>query len=183
MNVCVFCSAQDVPKNYNDAAIELGTRIAKGGHALVWGGSNEGIMRTLADSVQGEGGKLVGVSMEILKEHARKEVEMIVEKDLAARKATMLTRSDAFIALPGGIGTLDEITDIIALKRHRLHEKPIVFLDTDGFWDGTRQQFEAMERDGFFADGRSNVIAGWRNLVNFSNTPAEAIGYIEGHAR
>jgi|SRR3989344_3321385 len=182
MNICVFCSAQDVPSRYDDAAKELGILIARGKHTLVWGGSNRGVMRTLADSVQEEGGKLVGISMEILKRNARTNVEeMIIEKDLSSRKAMMLSRSDAFIALPGGIGTLDEMTEVIALRRHRIHNKPAVFLNTSDFYAGIETQFDIMEREGFFADGGKDVIEGLVSLAYFAATPEEAMRYIEGH--
>ena len=184
MHICVFCSAQDVPEPYTVAASELGRRIAQGGHTLVWGGSDRGVMRTLADSAQEAGGKLVGISMEIVGGNARQNAdEMVIEKDLATRKATMLKRSDAFVVMAGGIGTLDEATEMIALKRHRVHAKPIIFLDTAGFYEGTKKQFEIMEREGFFADGGKNVMEGFGNLAYFAATPEEAMRYIESYGQ
>src|SRR4051794_1668442 len=108
MNILVFCSAQDVPEKYTKAATELATLIAEGGHTLIWGGSDSGTMKVIADAAQAAGGKTHGVSMELMKELARKNADIMeVAKDLAERKAFMLERSDAVVALPGGIGTLD----------------------------------------------------------------------------
>ncbi|MBI4088110.1 TIGR00730 family Rossman fold protein [Candidatus Kaiserbacteria bacterium] len=182
MNICVFCSAQQVPEKYNDAARMTGSLIAKGGHTLVWGASDRGCMKILADTAQQGGARTLGISMELLKGRARKQIdELIVAKDLGGRKGLMLERSDAFVALAGGIGTLDEVTEIVALRRHGLHHKPIVFLDTDNFYKGTREQFETMEREGFFKDADAGSVVGIGNLVHFAATPEEAMRYIEDH--
>lgn len=182
MNICVFCSAQEVPPKYNEAAKELGECIAKGSHVLVWGGSNRGVMKTIADSVQKHGGKLIGISMEPVKHKAREGAdEMIIEKDLASRKTTMLDRSDAFVALAGGFGTLDEVSEVIALKRHGTHSKPVVLLNTDGFYAGLKEQLTKMEKEGFLGDTDKDVINGLDTVAHFANTPEETLEFIEKH--
>jgi uncharacterized protein (TIGR00730 family) len=96
------------------------------------------------------GGRLVGISVEFLRGVARTDAdEMVIAKDLAERKALLLARSDAIVVLVGGLGTLDEATEILELRKHRLHDKPVVLLNTDGFYDGLLQQLRRMEAEGF----------------------------------
>lgn len=150
MNICVFCSAADLDDRYVVPAREFAELIGKGGHALVWGGSDTGLMKVMADGVQEAGGKLIGVSVEFLAHKARAGAdEMVVTKDLAERKAQMLARADAIVIMVGGTGTLDEATEMLELRKHGLHTKPVVLLNTAGFYDGLRQQFQRMEAEGF----------------------------------
>ena len=182
MNICVFCSAQEVPEKYKEAARELGALIARGGHTLVWGASERGCMKILADAAQNGGARTLGVSMELLKDRARKHIdELIVAKDLGERKKLMLTRSDACIGLPGGIGTLDEMAEVMALKRHGVHKKPIVFLNIADYYDGLREQLERMEREGFLKDRDRDSAEGLENVASFVSTPEEAMRYIESY--
>ncbi len=175
MNICVFCSAQDVPEKYQDAAREFATLIAQNGHTLVWGGSNTGTMKIIADAAQAAGGKIVGISMELLKEKARSNAdEMIIVPTLGERKALLLKRSDAIVALPGGLGTLDEITEVLELKKQNLHKKPITFLNTDEFYDGFKTQLERMNTEGFLPRPLSE-------LLFFAQTPKEAMDYLNAH--
>ena len=172
MNICIFCSANDVAEDYTAAAKELATLIAEGGHALVWGGSNKGTMKVIADAAQDAGGKIVGVSVEMLKGAARPDAdEMIITANLGERKAMLLERSDALVVLPGGIGTLDEVTEILELKKHHMHEKPVVFLSTDGFYAGLKTQLERMEAENFLTRPLSE-------LAFFADTPEEVMRYI-----
>ncbi len=173
MNICIFCSASDVDKQYTDAAREFATLIARSGHTLIWGGSDKGTMKVVADAAQAAGGKIVGITMEMLKDSARPNAdEMLVMKDLPQRKVKMLERSDAFLVLPGGLGTLDEITEIMELKKHNLHNKAIVFLNTAGFYNGFKMQLERMDEEGFLPRALSE-------LLFFADTPADAMRYIE----
>lgn len=150
MNIGVFLSAADLGEQYTVPAKEFGRLIGEGGHTLVWGGSDAGLMKVLADGVQEAGGRLVGVSVEFLHAVARKNAdEMVIARDLAHRKAELLRRSDAIVIMVGGTGTLDEATEIMELKKHGLHAKPVVLLNTAGFYDGLRQQFRRMETEGF----------------------------------
>jgi len=172
MNICIFCSASDVDKKYTDAARELATLIARGGHTLVWGGSNKGTMKVIADTAQAAGGKIVGITMELLRASARQNAdEMLVMKNLGERKAKLLERSDAIVVLPGGLGTLDEITETMELKKHNVHNKAIVFLNTDGFYDGFKLQLERMNKEGFLPRALSEILF-------FADTPQDAMRYI-----
>lgn len=174
MNVCVFCSASDLPAKYTEPAIRLATSLAENGHNLVWGGSNVGLMRDIASGVQDAGGKIIGVSMELLKSTARPNAdEMIITKDLGERKAEMLKRSDAIVTLVGGTGTLDELTDVFEFKRHGLHNKPIIVLNTDNYYAGLQQQLYHMQQEGFL-----NRQAPLDSLIRFVNTPEEVIALL-----
>ena len=146
MNICVFLSAADLDERYTRPAREFAELIGKGGHTLVWGGSDTGLMKVVADGVRETGGRLVGISVVFLRAWARKDAdEMVIAKDLAERKALMLARSDAVVVMAGGLGTLDEATEILELSKHGLHDKPVVLLNTAGFYDGLTLQLQRME--------------------------------------
>lgn len=175
MNICVFCSASDVGEEYTEAARELATRIANGGHTLVWGGSNKGTMKVIADAAQAAGGRIVGISVEKVRADARSNAdEMVITRDWPERKATLLKRADSIVVLPGGIGTLDEATEVMELKKHDLHNKPIVFLDTQGFYDGFKLQMERMDKEGFLPKALSEFLY-------FARTPGEVMTYLTTH--
>jgi uncharacterized protein (TIGR00730 family) len=150
MHICVVLSAADLDERYTRPAREFAELIGKGGHTLVWGGTNVGLMKVVADGVRETGGRLVGISVEFLRDRARKDAdEMVFAKDLAERKALLLARSDAIVVMSGGLGTLDEATDILELRKHGFHDKPVVLLNTAGFYDGLMIQLQRMEADGF----------------------------------
>ncbi|MFI1968949.1 Rossman fold protein, TIGR00730 family [Streptomyces cinnamoneus] len=176
MNVTVFCSAADLDERYTGPAREFAALIGKGGHTLVWGGSESGLMKVMADGVQENGGRLVGVSVEFLAAKARKNAdEMVVAKDLAERKAQLLARGDAVVVMVGGTGTLDEATEILELKKHGLHDKPVVLLNAAGFYDGLKQQFQRMEDEGF-------LPLPLTALVFFAEDAVGAMAYLEESA-
>ena len=150
MNICVFLSAAELSDSYTAPAREFAVSIGRGGHTLVWGGSDTGLMKVVADGVRESGGRLVGISVEFLRHKAREDAdEMIITKDLAERKALMLARSDAVVVLAGGLGTLDEVTEILEQRKHGLHGKPVVLLNAAGFYDGLVLQLRHMEAEGF----------------------------------
>ncbi|MCH0538004.1 TIGR00730 family Rossman fold protein [Streptomyces sp. MUM 203J] len=150
MNICVFLSAADLDDRYTAPAREFAELLGKGGHTLVWGGSDAGLMKVVADSVEESGGRLVGVSVDFLHHKARPGChEMVVTRDLAERKAQLLARADAVVVMVGGTGTLDEATEILELKKHGMHAKPVVLLNTAGYYDGLKEQFRRMDAEGF----------------------------------
>ncbi|MEV6565539.1 TIGR00730 family Rossman fold protein [Streptomyces kronopolitis] len=176
MNICVFCSAADLDDRYVLPARRFAELMGEGGHALVWGGSDTGLMKVMADGVQRAGGKLIGVSVEFLAHKAREGAdEMIVTKDLAERKAQMLARADAIVVMVGGTGTLDEATEILELRKHGLHTKPVVLLNTAGFYDGLQEQFRRMESEGFLPIPLAD-------LVFFAADGAGALAYLAERA-
>jgi len=147
--------------------------MVQNGFNLVYGGSDVGLMKRVATEVQKAGGKITGVTFKDLEHLARKDVdEMIIAKDLGERKATMLLKADAVAVLVGGIGTLDEVTEILEHKKHKRHNKPIVFLNTDNFFEGLKVQMERMNAEGFFTRPLEE-------MVYFANTPKQAIDYIK----
>ncbi len=150
MNIGVFLSAADLDVRYTRPAREFAELIGKGGHTLVWGGSDTGLMKVVADGVRDSGGRLVGISVTLLRSVARKDAdEMVFAEDLAQRKAVLLARSDAIVVMAGGLGTLDEVTEVLELKKHGLHSKPVVLLNAAGFYDGLVLQLQRMDQDGF----------------------------------
>lgn len=129
--ICVFCSSSSaIDAVYFNTAQELGKSIGERGWGLVYGGSDVGLMGAVARSVTQHSGPVVGVIPQTI--HARGIAyetadEMIVTKDLRDRKAEMERRADAFIAMPGGFGTLEEVVEVLTLKQLQLHLKPIIF--------------------------------------------------------
>jgi uncharacterized protein (TIGR00730 family) len=173
MNICVFLSAADLDERYTRPAREFAEAIGKGGHTLVWGGSNTGLMKVVADGVQENGGRLVGISVEFLRDFARKDAdEMVIAMDLSERKALLLAGSDAVVVMVGGLGTLDEATEILELRKHGHHEKPVVLLNTAGFYDGLMIQLRRMDEDGF-------LPVPVAELVHFADEGADALDYLE----
>ena len=140
MRICVFCSSSNaIEASYFREARLLGREIARRGHTLIYGGGDIGTMGALARAVKDGGGKVVGVIPAAL--NALPGVgyqgadEIIVTDTLRERKTIMEENADAFIALPGGLGTLEELLEIITLKQLRYHAKPIVVLNTEGYYD------------------------------------------------
>lgn len=170
--LAVFCSANDIDEKYIGPAKEFATLLAQNGYGLVWGGSDTGLMKVIASTVQENNGRIVGVSMELFKNVARENAdEMIMTQTLGERKAEMLTRSVAIIVLVGGIGTLDEVTEMIEYKKQKVHNKPIIFLNTDNFYEGLKIQLQKMKADGFISN---NV----EELVYFADSPQEVIDHV-----
>lgn len=140
-SICVFCASSNaVDKVYHQVATDLGQRIGLLGLDLIFGGGGIGLMGDVTRGVHDKGGRVVGVIPEFFLNNEQpieyaKADELIVTKDMRSRKAIMDERSDAFIVLPGGIGTLEEATEIISMKQLGLTEKPIVFINTNKFYD------------------------------------------------
>jgi uncharacterized protein (TIGR00730 family) len=173
MRICVFLSAADLDERYTGPARDFAERLGKGGHTLVWGGSDVGLMKVLADGVHDSGGRLVGVSVGFLSASVRADAdEMVVAEDLPERKKLLLEKADAVVVMVGGTGTLDEATEILELKKHGRTTKPIVLLNTAGFYDGLKQQFQRMEAEGF-------LPLPLADLVQICDEPAEAMAYLE----
>jgi uncharacterized protein (TIGR00730 family) len=176
MKICVFLSAADLGERYTRPSREFAELMGKGGHTLVWGGSDTGLMKVVADGVRATGGRLVGISVDFLREWAREDAdEMVIAKDLAERKALLLGGADAVVVMAGGLGTLDEATEILELRKHGLHDKPVVLLNTAGFYDGLALQLRRMEQDGF-------LPLPLAELAFIADEGAEALAYVEKSA-
>ena len=144
----VYCSSSDaLDEVYVRAAVELGREMCRHQYDLVFGGSGVGLMGLLARSVKDGGGKVTGVIPEFIKNKgiAFEEADaMIVTKDMRERKSTIENLSNAFLALPGGFGTMDEIIEVLTLKQLHLHTKPVILLNVNGFFDPLILFFERL---------------------------------------
>jgi uncharacterized protein (TIGR00730 family) len=130
-------------------------------------------MKVVADGVHETGGRLVGVSVELFRNVARVDAdEMVFAKDLAERKALLIAASDAVVVMVGGLGTLDEATEILELRKHKLHVKPVVLLNTAAFYDGLTIQLRRMDADGF-------LPVPLAELVYFADEGADALAHLE----
>lgn len=138
-HIVVYCGSNlGESPDYQQAAQNMGQALAQGGHGLVYGGGRIGLMGTVADAVLAHGGKAIGVipSFLIAKEMAHpKLTKMIETADMASRKQQMIALGDGFIALPGGIGTYEELFEVLSLLQLRQHNKPIGLLNINGFFD------------------------------------------------
>lgn len=140
MNICVYCaSSLKIAPSFHSVATDLGRIIAEGGHTLVYGGGNVGLMGTLAKSVHEYGGTVVGVIPRALQEIEGRAYdvadELIVTDTMQERKRIMFTRADGFAILPGGIGTLEEFFEVLTLRKLGYHDKPITIVNKDRFFD------------------------------------------------
>jgi uncharacterized protein (TIGR00730 family) len=139
MNICVYCaSSESIDPAYLDLATEVGARLAAGGHGLVSGGGRVSMMGRVAAAARAGGAHTVGVIPEHLVplEVADRDAdELIVVETMRDRKRVMDERSDAFLALPGGIGTLEELFEVWTASSLGMHPKPVAVLDPDGFYD------------------------------------------------
>ena len=137
--VCVYCgSGPGTNPRFIEAAVGFGKALAESGIRLVYGGGSIGLMGAVATSVLDHGGTVTGIIPDFLttRENALKRVqEMIVTPDMHERKRLMFERSDAFVALPGGIGTLEELVEQLTWQQLGRHSKPILIANIDGFWE------------------------------------------------
>lgn len=151
--ICVFCGSNLGGKpSYREAAEKLGAAIAQAGLGLVYGGGDKGLMGIIARAALANRGSVTGVIPAFLteREEALEGVsELIVTDTLQERKRTMLERSDAFVVLPGGIGTLDEMVELLTWAQFGLHAKPTILLNVDHFWDLLIKLFEQMRQQGY----------------------------------
>jgi uncharacterized protein (TIGR00730 family) len=138
-SVTVFCSSsRHVDPAYHQAASDLGRRIAEQHWSLVYGGNDLGLMKALADGAREAGGKLIGITPRLFVDQGvvdQRCDELIVTETMRQRKESLEQRGDAFIALPGGFGTLEELFEIIVGRALGYHDKPIVLLNIRGFYD------------------------------------------------
>lgn len=153
MNICVYSSSSNaISKQYFDVAISLGGLLVEKKHNLVYGGSNVGLMKALADTVGQGGQEVIGVMPKFIIDAGygyKNANELIVVEDMYERKKIMASRADAFIALPGGFGTLEEILEVLSLLQLGVIDKPIVFINTNGFYDHLLNFFEVIYKENF----------------------------------
>jgi uncharacterized protein (TIGR00730 family) len=168
----VYCSSSAVvDPAYLAAAEAFGRALGEAGHELVWGGASVGLMGEVARAVRAAGGHTIGVIPEALmaREIADHDAdELVVTADMAGRKAEMGRRADAFVALPGGFGTLEELLEQLTLRLLGYHDKPIVLVEVEGFWGPLLALFEHLEAGGFARPESRRAYA-------VAATPSEAL--------
>ncbi len=151
--LCVFCgSASGKSPIYMEAARALGEMMAKNNVALVYGGATIGVMGALADAVLTHGGAVIGVMPKVLVDYEiahKKLTELHVVEDMHSRKKMMYDRSDAFLTLPGGMGTLDEMFEILTWSQLKLHNKPCFVYNLNGFYDSLLEYLHHSHSEGF----------------------------------
>lgn len=156
-SICVYCGSGNGHADIHvKAARDFGAAMAKAGIRLVYGGGGIGLMGALAQSVVDHGGKVMGIIPDFLK---RKEMSLDVEMDLVTvpdmhtRKMRMFSEADAFVALPGGIGTLEELVEQLTWSQLGRHAKPVAIANIGGFWDPLRVLLDHMKDEGFIRPG------------------------------
>jgi uncharacterized protein (TIGR00730 family) len=146
--VCVYCgSSPGTDPAYTESARAFGQILAEHGIGLVYGGGGEGLMGEVANTVLDHGGTVTGIIPEFLaaREHANKRVtDLIVTRDMHERKREMFERADAFVALPGGVGTLEELVEQLTWVQLGQHKKPVLAANIGGFWDPLHVLLEHM---------------------------------------
>ncbi|MFI5133334.1 MAG: TIGR00730 family Rossman fold protein [Chitinophagales bacterium] len=175
-SLAVFCGS----KSGNDPvyiqhAAELGKLLAKYHITLIYGGGGTGIMKAIADNVMENGGKVVGVipKMLIEWEHQHKNIsELIITDDMHARKKTIYSKCDAALVLPGGLGTLDELFEMLTWNQLSIHDKKIFILNSGGFFDHLIQHILRLEKNGFLYEPAEKRL-------KFLNEPAELLQYLQ----
>ena len=161
--VCIFCGAHaGRTSRFREIAEETARAVVAAGYGIVYGGGRVGLMGAIADAALAAGGEVIGVIPAAL---ATAEVahggvtQLHVVESMHERKALMADLSDAFVALPGGFGTMDEFHEILTWKQLRIHDKPIVLLNTDGYYDSLLALYDRMEDDGFLRAFSRELLA------------------------
>lgn len=179
MNICVFCSSSTrIDQRYVDLAGAVGSEIARRGHTLVSGGGSVSSMGAVAAAARAGGARTVGVIPEALRalEVSDEDAdELLVTATMRERKAEMDRRADAFLTLPGGIGTLEELLEVWTARTLGLHDKPVVVLDPDGVFAPLRRQVELL-LDAGFARPHINDALVWTVTLAEAFTALELTG-------
>lgn len=152
-NVCVYCgSSSRVDDAFKEAATQMGTLIAKEGWGVVYGGGHVGLMGLTADAALQNGGKVIGIIPEHIQEREVQHdnlTELHVVDTMHVRKQMMVDKSQAFVILAGGLGTLDELFELLTWKQLGLHDKPIVIVNINGYWTKLLEAVQNIADEGF----------------------------------
>ena len=161
-SICVFCgSSSGKGASFEESAKRLGKLFAENQIQLIYGGAQVGLMGTVADACIENGGRVIGV---IPKGLCKKEIahsgltELIVVKDMHERKAKMASLADAFVALPGGLGTLEELFEVLTWAQLGIHQKPIGLLNTDSYFQSLLNFLNTVAQSGFMSDKHSEIL-------------------------
>lgn len=186
MNICIFAaSSSKIDRSYLDAASLLGSMLADEGHNIIYGGGGIGLMGALADAAMKKGAKITGVIPSFMQINGWGHDgidEIIVTEDMGSRKKKMFELSDAVIALPGGIGTLEELTEAITMKQLGLFRGPLVILNINSYYDGLINFLESIIEKGFMrhvhkkiwsvADDPARALEAVRRYRDWHDDPA-----------
>ena len=178
MKICVFCSSSNaISEKYFQEANKLGSLIGQGNHTLINGGANVGLMEAVTISARNARAKTIGVIPKRMIGRSlasNNSHDVHITKNMMDRKEKMREMSDAFIALPGGFGTLEEILEVMTLRQLSYHTKPIVFINTNNFFKYLFKQFEVSYQEMFAKDI-------YRDLYFVAKNSEEAINYIKNY--
>ena len=177
MKICIFCSANwQIDHDFFRMAEELGQWSAEEGHTIVYGGVNQGLMECIGKAAHEAGGRTIGIVPVLVERQGRasqyNDVEILCD-NLSDRKQLMQDQSDVFIALPGGIGTLDEIFTIAASATIGYHQKPVILYNMKGFWDSLISMLDDLHSKGVT---RKN----WRTYIKVANSLEEIQEMVKG---
>lgn len=179
MNIAVFCAASEaIAPYYVTAAKEVGTLIGEIGASLVYGGARFGLMEATAKAAKQAGAHIIGVVPDILVERGRVSTlldEHIPCRNLSDRKDIMLAKSDILVALPGGIGTLDEIFHVLAAATIGFHSKRVVLYNVNGFWDSMVAMLDNFNAAGFIRGEMERFMAVANSIEDLDQLINEAI--------
>jgi uncharacterized protein (TIGR00730 family) len=183
MKVCIFAaSSSRIDDAYKMAASELGTVFAREGVHAVFGGGGIGLMGLFADAMLADGGKITGVIPKFMMDEGWGHdgvSDMIVTADMSERKKTIFAMSDAAVALPGGVGTLEELTEVITLKQLGQFNKPIIIINVNGFYDHLIEFFEHMFRGNFIRLEHKDI---WQIVTTAEEVVPAITNYTGWHA-
>ena len=175
MNICVFCSAnENIDPEFFTMTSQLGEWIGRHGHALVYGGCDMGLMECVAKAVRKSGGKVIGVIPSRLEQggHASKYIDERITCDtLGERKKLMLENSEAIVALPGGIGTLDEIFTVASEGTLSYHDKRVIVYNMKGFWNELQSLLNSLQKRGL-------MRGDYHRRICFANSLDELVKYL-----
>ena len=175
MNIAVFCGSS-MPRNKEivEAAAALGRRIAQDGHTLVYGGSNLGLMGIVSGAALEAGGRVVGVIPNLFSDdiiHSQRVTELVRVRSMAERKERIMEMCDAFVALPGGIGTIDEVSEVMVMNQLQIVDgrrvldgsyrtKPMILLNIDGYYNPFLEQLRLVKEEGLMRSDAGQVSVG-----------------------
>ena len=155
LKICVFCGSSTGKRQiYSDVALKLGQTLATRGMTLVYGGGNVGLMGTIAEAAMKAQGKVIGIIPQRLFELVEQQdlTELLFVKDMHERKALMEKKADAFISLPGGIGTMEELFEVWSWRYIGYHQKPVAILNIEHYYDKLLEMLRLMVEEGFLHD-------------------------------
>jgi len=175
MKICIFCSAnQQIDSDFFSMTEELGKWAAENGHDIVFGGVNQGLMECVGKAVREHGGRTIGVVPMIVEKSGRTSDHVDIEipcDNLSDRKQLMMDQSDVFVALPGGIGTLDEVFTIAASATIGYHKKRVILYNMKGFWDSLINLLNNLQAKGM-------IRGDWQQYIKIANSLQELANLI-----